>query len=400
MKKRFLSVILVLCMLMSMVPMANAAEPSPSLVAVQDYSHLYLAKNEHLVMSWNRDDAGALRFFTQELYPAKLTGKETPAELKAMATDMVRRHNEWIIGESAPPVKVINGLYTEHFNTELYAAEGTYLLVSYLREACGSDEYGFPVAGEVFYDTINVAGLHVSWKTTHVHNMDEGVVQSENPSTGDVWLWYTCQDCGYMDYVHKHNNCPSAELKDVPSPDHWAHKGIDYCVKTGLMKGTSATTFDPKGVTTRAQLVTILWRQAGSPSPDGKAPFVDVKAGTYYSDAVAWAYEKGVVQGVDATHFAPNAPLNREMLITLLYRYTCNVLGMDLSAYVNGADLSGFTDVGSVSQYAMDAMCWANFSYLVDGVADGDTVYLRPRKSATREETATLMMRYMYLMER
>ena len=86
----------------------------------------------------------------------------------------------------------------------------------------------------------------------------------------------------------------------------WYHEGVDYVLQTGLMIGTSERTFSPNGPLTRGQLMVILYRLAGSPAVESEAPFTDVKAGAYYTDAVAWAYEAGVAKGVSETRFAPN----------------------------------------------------------------------------------------------
>ena len=133
-------------------------------------------------------------------------------------------------------------------------------------------------------------------------------------------------------------------------------------------------------------LVTILYRLAGEPEPGGDSGFSDVAAGTWYTDAVAWAAENGIVNGVNDTEFAPGDDLTRQQLVTILYRYA-ESKGYDVSA---SADLSGYPDAGQVQDYAQPAMAWAVAEGIVEGV-DGN---LNPAGNATRAQIATILMRF------
>lgn len=176
---------------------------------------------------------------------------------------------------------------------------------------------------------------------------------------------------------------------DLPARGSWAYPGISYCLDNGLMNGMSAMTFEPNGTMTRAMLVTILWRQAGEPQAAQSCPFTDLTQ-SWYQQAVAWAAETGVVKGMSATKFAPNAPVTREQFATILYRYA-GLTGADVSG---AAALSAFPDGGSVSDYAEAAMAWAVDAGLINGVREHGVDYLRPRQGATRAQAATMLMRF------
>ena len=176
---------------------------------------------------------------------------------------------------------------------------------------------------------------------------------------------------------------------DVKS-EYWYCSAAEFVTLNGLMNGVDKGKFDGNGVTTRAQLVTILYRYAGSPDVSGSTPFTDVKAGQWYTDAVNWAYEKDVVKGVSATQFGTNEPVTREQLVTILYRY-CKSQGMDVSG---SQSLTGFSDFNRVSTYAETPMKWGVYAKLISGMPEGGNMYLRPQGSATRAQIATIMMRF------
>lgn len=184
--------------------------------------------------------------------------------------------------------------------------------------------------------------------------------------------------------------CPSAAFADVPEPSNWAHSGIDYCVAHGLMYGVSQTAFDPDTPTSRAMVVSILWRQAGSPTPERSNPFTDLQQG-WYRSAVAWAAETGVVFGTTATTFDPDAAITRQDMAVIFYRYAQNIRNLNTA---KRAELTKFPDGGRVSGYAQDAMAWANAEGLINGSADGGTVYLDPRGSASRAQAACILMNF------
>lgn len=164
----------------------------------------------------------------------------------------------------------------------------------------------------------------------------------------------------------------------------WYRTYVEFMLSKGYMNGVGATRFDPDGSVTRAQLVTILYRIAGSPSVNGLTnQFEDVSYGTWYTDAVIWAAANGIVTGITKDTFAPNNNITREQLATILYRY--NGTKKELTNH-----LKQFEDSGSVSAYAADAMNWA----VGAGIINGSGAQLMPSASATRVQTAAMLTRY------
>lgn len=184
------------------------------------------------------------------------------------------------------------------------------------------------------------------------------------------------------------HDCPSKHLKDVET-DAWYHEYIDYVVEKGLMQGVAADQFAPGLTTTRAMIVTILYRLEGQPVITGASPFGDVATGQWYTDAIIWANSKGIVEGYGNGKFGPNDLITREQFAAIMYRYA-NFKGYDTS---KTADLSGYTDAGSISGYAVDAMKWANAENLITGRT---TTTLVPRGEATRAEVAAILMRFIH----
>ena len=173
----------------------------------------------------------------------------------------------------------------------------------------------------------------------------------------------------------------------------WSKEGIDYVVSYGYMNGTgNGTTFSQTGTMTRAMIVSVLYRMAGSPATEAQNPFVDLEAGqTWYHAAVIWAYENGIVTGTSSTTFAPNGAVTREQMATFLFRYASH-MGYDTTA---AADLSVFPDEASVGTWAKDSLSWANANGLITGAVGNDGVTrLNPQGAATREQVATILMRF------
>lgn len=168
------------------------------------------------------------------------------------------------------------------------------------------------------------------------------------------------------------------------SPDAWYYDSVMRAVRAGLFGGVSNTEFAPEEPMTRGMLVTVLWRYAGEPKASKAAPFTDVAAGEWYSSAVAWAYERGIVNGISATTFGVNDNVTREQLTAMLCRYAASA-GFDVTA---SAGLNGFTDHAAVSDYALYAMRWA----VASGIVNGDGGKLLPAGNATRAQCAKMMI--------
>ena len=173
---------------------------------------------------------------------------------------------------------------------------------------------------------------------------------------------------------------------DVKSAD-WFYNDVKYVYEKGMMAGTAADVFAPNATTTRAMIVTILYRLEGSPAVTGTSAFVDVPAGQWYTDAVKWAAANQIVNGTSATTFAPNDSITREQMAAILYRYA-QYKGYDVT---KKADLSGYSDNGQVSAYAKDALAWANAAKLINGVTN---TTLAPQGNATRAQVSAILHRF------
>ena len=198
---------------------------------------------------------------------------------------------------------------------------------------------------------------------------------------------HTCSRCGdsYVDSETPALGHKCAAYTDIPTD--WAKEGICFVIENGLMVGTTSTTFAPKDTLTRAMLVTVLYRMAGSPAVSAPSGFTDVADGQWYSDAIAWAAANGIVNGVGGNKFAPSEPVTREQLAAIFFRYA--------KAEAPEVDvLSGYPDAESVSTYARDAMAWAVSTGLVTGSKEADGTYLVPQGLAAREQAAAILMRY------
>ena len=173
---------------------------------------------------------------------------------------------------------------------------------------------------------------------------------------------------------------------DVPE-NAWYYDAVAYAYKNEWMNGTTGTTFAPGITTSRAMIVTILHRIEGLPSIQESSAFLDVPLDAWYADAVDWAAEHGIVEGYSDTAFGPNDPITREQMAAILYRYA-QYKGYDVSAK---ADLNKFTDADEISNYALEALQWANAEGLINGKGDG---VLDPRGQASRAEAAAILTRF------
>ena len=190
-----------------------------------------------------------------------------------------------------------------------------------------------------------------SYEDTYVdalgHAWDGGTVTKQPTATETGIKTYTCTRCSATKTeTIPAGSCPSAGFTDVPGEGNWAHAGIDYCVASGLMSGVGGNLFAPKMTTTRAQIVQILYNLEGEPKVSGTMPFTDLTQ-NWYKDAVLWAYQTGVVSGTSATTFAPDLPVTREQIAVILMGYAEKVLGVTRTWAP--AELSVYPDAGSVS---------------------------------------------------
>ncbi|MBQ7871125.1 MAG: S-layer homology domain-containing protein, partial [Oscillospiraceae bacterium] len=184
------------------------------------------------------------------------------------------------------------------------------------------------------------------------HSFGQWTVTREETCTEDGQRTRVCAACGTVETEVIPAYCPAESYSDLDTKQ-WYHEGVCFVLRKGIMKGKDTAIFAPGDTLTRAELVTTLYRLAGEPSVEGmENPFEDVAADTWYTDAVVWAVNNGVVNGTSATTFTPNSKITREQIAAILYRYS--------GAEEVGEDhLKDFTDAGSISAYAVEAMNWA-----------------------------------------
>ena len=224
------------------------------------------------------------------------------------------------------------------------------------------------------------------------HAWDEGKVTKPATETEDGVKTFTCTRCGET----KTETIPATGVMDVTKmftdvSHSWADDGIQYCVTHQLMSGIGNDLFGPKLTTTRAQIVQILYNLEGEPKVSGTTPFTDLTQ-DWYQDAVLWAYQTGVVAGTSSTTFEPDLPVTREQIAVILMEYMTRVLKLERTW--TPADLSTFPDAGSVSDWAKDAMADAVGLGLISGASNGGQTLLEPQGSATREQVATILMEF------
>lgn len=174
---------------------------------------------------------------------------------------------------------------------------------------------------------------------------------------------------------------------DDVKPGDWFYDSVFWAWKNGVMQGTAETLFSPSLTTSRGMLVTVLYRQAGSPAAPVRSPFADVAENTWYTSPVAWAAWNGIVTGYDGKTFGPDDPVTREQMAAVFYRYA-SFRGYDVSA---SAPLTGFSDAGKVHDYAKAPLSWAVAMGLIRGMGDGT---LAPQGRATRAQTAAILQRF------
>ena len=240
-----------------------------------------------------------------------------------------------------------------------------------------------PGCGKTLSETIPALG----------HDWDDGVIVRAPSGVHMGERRVTCRRCGRTQAEAIPPEIAAYEQFHDIDRNAWSYDGIQYCVARGLMSGTGTHTFLPGGVTTRAQLVQVLYHLAGNPDMTGvTTPFTDLTA-DWYQAAVAWAYETGVVDGTSPTTFSPSRPVTREQAAVLLMRYAARMPGFAGSDAP--ADLSAFADGGSVSGWARAGMADAVALGLFGGSQDSSgRVWLRPGESATRAEIAAVLARF------
>lgn len=224
------------------------------------------------------------------------------------------------------------------------------------------------------------------------HSFGDWTVTKEATCFEDGEETRTCSVCQAVEtrpIFANSDHCPSKAFSDLDA-DAWYHEGVDYALTNGLMNGVGGGKFEPDGQLTRAQLVTVLYRAAGEPDTGKQVnPFTDVADDTWYTKAVIWAANNGIVNGVAKNTFAPDDSITREQIAAMLYRYA----GAEAA---KEDKLSAFPDAAKTSDWAKEALNWAVASGLINGVADANgTASLEPQATATRAQIATILMRWL-----
>lgn len=247
--------------------------------------------------------------------------------------------------------------------------------------------------------TILMPNVERVFPNTHIGGAGAGVVAIPNM---DVYVPFNGVDEGFDEHLKvvifdesMLEGLPSApssvapmvgSFTDVRTND-WFAGAVEYVVNNGLFSGVSDTSFAPNEPVTRGMLVTVLWRAAGEPSSSASA-FADVPSDAWYAKAVAWANANGIVQGYDASTFAPDDRITREQLAAIFQRYA-GFKGMETSGR---GDLSQFGDTGALSNWAQEGVSWAVGAGLISGKGDG---VLDPQGATTRAEAAVILQRFL-----
>ena len=227
--------------------------------------------------------------------------------------------------------------------------------------------------------------------TVNYHQLPEDTPVTVRTATQPKQAAGHCSVCGRDDAV---NIYEEAVFTDTV-PGAWYAEHVDRVYDLGLMNGTAEHSFSPDSTLTRAMAATVLYRIAGKPEVTGVSPFPDVPAGQWYTDAVIWAQANGIVTGYQDGSFGPNRSITREQFSAILYRYMRTV---DPALQPTGS-LSGFPDAARVQSYAQEAMRWAVGEGLINGVAANGQTFLRPENNTTRAQFATIISRFMKVLE-
>lgn len=266
--------------------------------------------------------------------------------------------------------------------------------------------YGYGGVDILSYDaiqpgsgTILMPNLERVFPNTHIGGDGAGVVAIPNM---EVYVPFNGVDEGFDEHLNvvifepsMLEGLPSAPPSAAPMvgsftdvrTNNWFAGAVEYVVNNGLFSGVSDTSFAPNEPVTRGMLVTVLWRAAGEPSASASA-FADVPADAWYAKAVAWANVNGIVQGYDASTFAPDDRITREQLAAIFQRYA-GFKGMETSGR---GDLSQFGDTGALSNWAQEGVSWAVGAGLISGKGDG---VLDPQGATTRAEAAVILQRFL-----
>lgn len=279
---------------------------------------------------------------------------------------------------TTPPSKPDDGSGQPGGQSAVLVAKGETLSI---RDSEGNTVYSAAAVCDVHYAVFSSAGL----TSGETYTLCSGDTEAATATAGTESSAPGFQPGGDPG---KPGDRPDVTLPytDV-SQSAWFYPYVAFAYERAWMTGTSETTFSPEETTTRAMLVTVLYRLEGKPAVDAASGFLDVSSGSYYADAVAWAKANGIVNGTSETTFSPNEPVTREQTAAILYRYA-QYKGYDVE---KTADLTAYADAAAIHSYAKNAMSWAVAAGILNGVS---STSLEPAGSATRAQVATVLTRF------
>ena len=293
-----------------------------------------------------------------------------------------------------PDHKALSVTFQLHTDTEMWIApsvigdlpEGT-TAMDVFRQMLTANGYSYEAKGSYVQAVIKPDGTKVAefskgpnsgWVFRVNGEFPDVAMQDFRLSDGDVIEVFFTAD--YMDE-------PGMFLPFTDVTNHWAYSAIKRVYTRGWMVGMDEKTFAPDQQLSRAMLAVILYAMAGEPAVTGESPFTDVPAGCWYTDAIVWAAQNGIVCGFGDGTFRPNEAVTRAQAAVMLYGYAA-FTGADVTAR---ADLSAYSDAGQIPSWAMDAMQWANARRLIVG---RDSSHLVPDGKTTRAEMAAILSAY------
>ena len=293
-----------------------------------------------------------------------------------------------------PDHKALSVTFQLHTDTEMWIApsvigdlpEGT-TAMDVFRQVLAANGYSYEAKGSYVQAVIKPDGTKVA---EFSKGPNSGWVFRVNGEFPDVAM----QDCRLADgdvievfFTADYMDEPGMFLPFTDVTNHWAYSAIKRVYTRGWMVGMDEKTFAPDQQLSRAMLAVILYAMAGEPAVTGESPFTDVPAGCWYTDAIVWAAQNGIVCGFGDGTFRPNEAVTRAQAAVMLYGYAA-FTGADVTAR---ADLSAYSDAGQIPVWAMDAMQWANARRLIVG---RDSSHLAPNGGATRAEMAAILSAY------
>lgn len=347
-------------------------------------------------------------FSKNELTPARATGTSTSSSTPSEPT-----------GDNITvtmTIKADTGYWLRNYSTTI-PGDGATVYDAFIK-ACGDWNITHKGAAKGYVSSItkdNVTlgefdkGENSGWLYKVNGELPQVGLTDCSINNGDNIVWYYTEDWT-KDTSAKHYGSPSTvidktennsvEPTDIPNneglalftdiADHWAFDAIEYVYNHSIMEGFSETEFAPDNTMTRAMLVTVLYRLENPTEKAKSHSFTDIKDGEWYSDAVSWAAENGIIDGVTETEFAPDEDITREQMATVLYRYA-QYKNQDTSVGEDTNILS-YTDAEEISEYAIPAIQWMAGAGLMDGETEST---INPLNNSTRAQVATILMRYL-----